>query len=98
MKRFAWALMIGMLFVLGGASSAWADYGHGHGHHHHHHGRGGYGYGYGNSYRSGGYYRGPAWQGVPHYDYHAPSLQYHRGHFDYIPGHYHFHRGGHWGW
>lgn len=110
MKRFALTLIVGMLFLLGGGSAAWADNGHGrghghggghgHGHSHHHHGHGGYGYGYGNvnPYRYGGFYRGPVWHDTTHYDYHAPSLPYHRGHYDYIPGHYHLHRGGHWDW
>ena len=63
-----------------------------------------YGYGYGvPGYRS--YYRGYApryrshygyrHHGVPHYDYHGPSLVPHGNHLDYVPGHYDFHHGHH---
>jgi hypothetical protein len=52
------------------------------GHHGHGHGHGFHGY-----YPSYG-----------HYDYHAPSLQWHGNHYDYVPGHYDYHSGPHYHW
>ncbi len=43
------------------------------------------------AYQSQSYYHNTS-----HYDYHAPSLQRHRGHYDYVPGHYDYHQTGHY--
>ena len=85
------ALSLACFAPLSQASAQWGIHLHGghggHGHSSHFHGYGGYG-GY------GGYYP----QSYGHYDYHAPSLQFHGNHFDYVPGHYDYHQTPHYHW
>ncbi|QDU58092.1 hypothetical protein [Aeoliella mucimassa] len=70
---------------------------------------GGYGGGFASpGYSQGCYYPNPgwnhgggwggahSWHDNSHWDYHAPSLQWHGNHFDYMPGHYDYHQQGHW--
>lgn len=40
----------------------------------------------------------PYYPSYGHYDYHAPSLQWHGNHFDLMPGHYDYHHGPHLHW
>ena len=59
---------------------------------------GGYYGGHSSHYHGGGHghHGGHGFHGWGgHYDYHAPSLQWHGNHFDYVPGHYDYHQGSH---
>lgn len=98
MKRVA--MVIGMLAAMGLASAGAANagdcyggYGGGYGAYH-----GGSFGGYGGGYAGGhgGYARAPVFHDTTHYDYHRPSIQFHRGHVHVTPGHYDVHRTGHW--
>ena len=85
------ALSLACFAPLSQANAQWGmsfHSGHGHGHSNHFHG---YSSGYGGY---GGYYP----QSYGHYDYHAPSLQWHGNHFDVTPGHYDYHQGPHYHW
>lgn len=59
-------------------------------------------YNYAPQYVSSGYqgyqpsYGQSYYHDTSHYDYHAPSIQRHRGHYDVVPGHYDYHQTGHW--
>jgi hypothetical protein len=55
----------------------------------------GYAPGYQNYGTNYGYSGHSYYHDTSHYDYHAPSLQWHGNHFDAVPGHYDFHQTGH---